>query len=399
MGERIIIIAGAGIGGLTAALALAQRGRRVLLADAAPRLEEIGAGLQLSPNASRILQALGVTERLARHVSLPSSLLARDGYSGRTLAELALGRSAEERYGAPYWVLHRADLQRVLLEACQERPEITIRLGAAYLRHAASADQVQVTFRTGNDEHAEAGAALVGADGLWSSVRGAFADAPAPRFQRRIASRALVAPEVLPAAMRTANVHLWLGPDAHLVHYPVRGGRSINVVAVTAGADQGRGWSTPAQRAALQQHFRDWAEPVRGILAAPDLWTTWSLYGLPPLSRWSAGRVTLLGDAAHAMVPFIAQGAGMAIEDAAVLTSCIADVHRSGIPAALHSYEKVRLARANAVAAAARRTGAIYHLTGPAAFARNLAMRLLGGDMLRARQDWIYAWRPPDTAD
>lgn len=393
MNERIII-AGAGIGGLTAALALAKRGRSVLLADAASRLEEIGAGLQLSPNASRILQALGLAEPLAPHLTIPSAIVVRDGGSARTLAEIPLDPEIEARYGAPYWVIHRADLQRVLVEACMTEPAISLRLGTAHLRHRETGDAVEVTFRTPDGEANETGAALIGADGLWSSVRAGVDPAASPRFQWRNAWRGLIDPDVLPPTLRAPQVHLWLGRDGHVVHYPVRGGRSMNVVAVATGADQGRGWSTPGQRSLVQDHFADWAGPVRGILAAPDLWTTWSLYGLAPLARWRAGRVALLGDAAHAMLPFVAQGAAMAIEDAAVLADCLAGEAATTIAEALRAYEAARRARAEAVAETAQRTGRIYHLSGPAAFARNVAMRFLGGGGLRARQDWIYSWRP-----
>lgn len=392
-----IVIAGAGIGGLTAALAIAKAGQPVLVADQAARLEEIGAGIQVSPNASRILIALGLAERLAPHLTAPSAVVVRDGASGRTLGEIPLGHAVETRYGAPYWIVHRADLQSALVEACATHPAISLRLGTAYLRHRETGDGVEVTFRTADGEASEIGAALIGADGLWSSVRTSVDPAGAPRFRGRNAWRGLVAPDVLPPTLRTPQVHLWLGQDGHVVHYPVRGGRSINVVAVTAGADQGRGWSTPAQRLLVQAHFADWSEPMRGLLRAPDLWSAWSLYSLPPLSRWSAGRVTLLGDAAHALLPFVAQGAAMAIEDAAVLAHRLAGKAAPAIPEALADYEAARRPRTEAIAAAAQRAGRVYHLSGPAAFARNLAMRLLGGDGLRARHDWIYAWRPPAT--
>jgi salicylate hydroxylase len=391
-----IIVVGAGIGGLTAALSLAKIGKQVVVIEAAERLEEIGAGIQLSPNASRVLIALGLRERLQDFVTSPPCIRVRNGRSGRPIVEIPLGLSAEARYGAPYWLIHRGDLQRVLLDACTADSGISLRLGTRYLGHTTRTDGVTAAIRVDGEDSEISAAALIGADGIWSEVRAGIGENAAPEFQARVAWRALIAPDALAPEFRGPETHLWLGPDAHLVYYPVQGGRRINIVAIARGADRGAAWDGVAVREDLLTAFRTWTAPVQAILRAADAWSAWSLHALPQLKRWTDGRVTLLGDAAHAMTPFIAQGGAMAIEDAAVLAHCVSEGAHTDIALALRAYEAIRDPRASAVARAAQRTGAIYHLRGPAALARNLAMSILGGERLRKRQDWLYAWRPPE---
>ena len=238
---------------------------------------------------------------------------------------------------------------------------------------------------------------FVGADGLWSAARACLGERSRPQSARRTAWRALVPAEAVPAEFREPVVNLWIGPEAHLVHYPVRAGEAINIVAIAADAWEGIGWSTRSDRDELLMRFseKDWAHPVRALLAKPDQWLKWALYDRPPLYRWGRGAATLLGDAAHPMLPFLAQGAAMAIEDAAVLADALVHV-TGGTAAAMRHYENQRRRRTARVQAAARTNGRMYHLSGPAALIRDLAMRtILGGELMLRRYDWIYDWRPP----
>ena len=385
--SRTIVIAGAGIGGLTAALAIAARGFRVTILEKAERLEEVGAGLQLSPNASRILVGLGLAPRLAAHVVTPETVSIMTARSGGEVMRLSLAGSA--RPDAPYWLVHRADLQAALLAAVQNHPGIDLHLASPVQAMEDTTDAVRV-----GDRHA---AALIGADGAWSAVRGIAFPAIQPHFSGLIAWRGTCEAASLPPELRHSGVQLWMGPRAHLVIYPMSAGQRINLVAILPGAPLVPGWSEPGAADEIGRHFaaEHWPGNARAMIAAVDNWRRWPLFTMPDGGAWHSGRVALLGDAAHAMLPFAAQGAGMAIEDAAVLAQCLgaADEDRD-IPAALARYAALRAPRATRVQRTARQQGQIYHLQGPIAFARDTAMRLLGPIRLQARQDWIYNWTP-----
>jgi 2-polyprenyl-6-methoxyphenol hydroxylase-like FAD-dependent oxidoreductase len=391
--SRNVIIAGAGIGGLTAALMLARSGFRATLIERTARLEETGAGIQLPPNATRILFALGLEQRLRREVVAPSAVAVKTATGGR-LAVAPLGAEAERRYGAPYWCIHRGDLQAALLEAVHASPDIVLRLGQRVEDFVLHAHGVSAACRQAAVTADEQGIALIGADGLWSGLRPRLGHRVQPEFQRRTAWRALIAADRVEPEFRSDEVQLWLGKDAHLVHYPVKGGKLINIVAIVADQWSQQGWSADGDRAELLAHFSpwNWCEPVREFLSLPERWLKWALYDLPPLRGWGDGAVTLLGDAAHPMLPFLAQGAAMAIEDAAVLADRLA--RDPGDPAkALRRYERARRRRTARVQRAARRNGAIYHLVGAEALLRNLALRAAGGLLLRRRTHWLYDWR------
>jgi salicylate hydroxylase len=393
--SRTVIVAGAGIGGLTAALAIARHGLHVTVFDQAQRLEEIGAGIQLSPNASRILIALGLGEQLRRHVVAPEELRIMNARTARVLARAPLGAVAEKRYGAPYWVIHRGDLQAVLIDAVRVHPGIVLNLGARVEDFALNEDGVTVFARSAQHPVEDRGVALVAADGLWSSLRRRLGHRREPRFARRTAWRALARADTLMPELRAPAVNLWFGTRAHLVHYPVRGGSLINVVAIVRDDWREPGWSAPGERAEILARYRTpmWSAVPRAILAAPEHWQKWALYDRPPLARWGKGAVTLLGDAAHPMLPYLAQGAAMAIEDAAVLAQRLADA-RDDPAGAMRRYERQRRERAARAQRAARRNGIVYQLGGPGAFLRTLALTAIGGERLLARYDWLYGWRP-----
>ena len=391
--SRRVIIAGAGIGGLTAALALAQRGFAVAVFDQAQRLEEAGAGLQLSPNASRVLLALGLGPRLQPHVVAPEELRVRDAKTARVLARAPFGATAAERYDAPYWVIHRGDLQTVLLESVRAHPGIALTLGTRVDDFAHDGNGVTISARSARPSE-ERGVALIAADGLWSSLRGRLGDRTAPRFARHTAWRALAPADAVTADQRAPAIDLWLGQNAHLVHYPVRSGALINIVAIIRDDWREPGWSAPGNRADILARYPGgaWSPAARALLAAPQQWCKWALYDRAPLARWGQGAVTLLGDAAHPMLPYLAQGAAMAIEDAAVLAQRFADMPDD--PAgAMRLYEQQRQRRTARTQRAARRNGAVYHMGGPAAFLRTLALAAMGRERLLTGYDWLYGWK------
>ena len=392
--SRTIIIAGAGIGGLTAALALAQRGFRIVLLEASERLEETGAGIQLSPNAMRVLSALGLDERLKGDVVAPAAIEVRTS-RGRSLTRLPLGEKAAERYGVPYWTIHRGDLQAGLVEAVRGNPDIELKLGTRVEDFVVHSNGVTAACRRGLVAADEQGIALVGADGLWSAIRRRLGHEQRPEFRRRTAWRALIPAERVSPELREPIVRLWLGRDAHLVHYPVKAGSVINVVAIVGDRWDKPGWSAGAEREELLARFprRGWAEQARELIALPEHWLKWALYDLAPLKHWGKGPVTLLGDAAHPMLPFMAQGAAMAIEDAAVLAASAGRLP-DDLPTAMRHYERARRRRVARAQRAARRNSRIYHLAGSEAALRNLYLRTAGGNRLLRRFDWLYDWRP-----
>jgi salicylate hydroxylase len=394
---RHVIVAGAGIAGLTAALAMARTGLRVTVLEQAAKLEETGAGLQLSPNASRVLIELGLRERLADAVMAPQAIRVMAGGSGREIVRIPLGEDAERRYGAPYWTIHRGDLQAALAGAALIAQDVVVQLGVRVEDFVAHVNGVTVQGHRGQQVVDERGIALIGADGLWSHIGERLGRQRAPRFAHRTAWRALVPAEAVAAEFREPLVHLWLGLDAHLVHYPVKGGRLINIVAVVHDDWNQTGWSAAGERSEILRHFAQWswAETARALLAIPDQWLKWALFDRKTPFRRGVGPVTLIGDAAHPMLPFLAQGAGMAIEDAAVLANMLGK-HIDDPADALRGYEGARWHRTARAQQAARRQARIYGKTGPEALIRNLAMRVLGGERLRARQDWLYTWRAPE---
>jgi len=394
---RHVIVAGAGMAGLTAALTLARAGMRVTVFEQAEKLEETGAGLQLSPNASRILIALGLRERLAADAVAPRAIRVMAGGSGREIVRIPLGDEIERRYGAPYWSIHRGDLQSALADAAQDELDVTIEFGVRVEDFAAHVKGVSVVGRRGGQVVDERGIALIGADGIWSNVATRLrGQSITPTFRHRTAWRALIPAEAAPQEFRAPLVHLWLGQDAHLVHYPVKAGRLINIVGIIHDEWNETGWSATGDRNEILRHFARWAwsETVRAFVAIPERWLKWALYDRGAPFRGSKVPVTLIGDAAHPMLPFLAQGAGMAIEDAVVLADMLGK-YLDDPSDALRAYEGARWHRTYRAQQLSRRQGRIYGLGGPEAFVRNLAMRAMGGEKLRARYDWLYSWRAP----
>jgi salicylate hydroxylase len=390
--SRTILIAGGGIAGLTAALALAKKGLRAVVFEQSPKLEPIGAGIQLSPNAMHVLLELGLGDALRPHIVAPDNIRVRKASNGGEIVRVPLGHYAEQRYGAPYWVIHRGDLQTVLLDAARANPDISVRLGARLQDYVVHANGVTAQIRFDSTASEERCVGLIGADGLWSTVRKKLGYIDAPHFRKRTAWRAVVPAEAMPSEVREPSINLWLGRHAHLVHYPIRAGKTINIVAIVRDTAAKDGWNNSGTRDQLLYLFRNWAIPARNIVAAAENWTTWSLYDRPRLRRWGDGPITMVGDAAHPMLPFLAQGAAMAIEDAVVLADCLAQTPDDA-EASMRRYESLRNDRATRAQKTASRNGLRYQASGVEAAVRNATLRMMGGKVLLKRYDWLYGWR------
>ena len=407
-----VILVGAGIGGLTTALALARVGVEVTLVEQARTLDEVGAGVQLSPNASRVLFQLGLEAGLRAVASAPRAVEVREHRSGRLLLRTELGAAAEARWGAPYLQVHRADLQRLLLRAVERCGRIRLRLGARIDAVEQVGERVHARGCSADGALAElAGDVLIGCDGLKSSVRANLFGRQPPRFTGQVAWRGLVEAESLDPVARAAIqvAAVWTGAGRHFVHYPIRGGGLVNVVAVIAdrrarsgAAEAEDAWSAPGDPAAVRSAFAEWPDPVGALARAVQPWR-YPIFDRPPLARWSRGSITLLGDAAHPIAPFLAQGAGAAIEDAAALArhlACCAPSDRgitaARVSAALCAYEDERRPRAARVAAWSRRNAILFHLPGPlalAVFGVAHGLDVVTRTPAEARLDWLYGDR------
>ena len=366
------LVAGGGIGGITAALCLARVGFDATVFEQAPEFGEVGAGIQLSPNASRVLHYLGLAQRLEASGFLPDGTEFRHWRSGRLIVDAPLGAAVREAYGFPYYHIHRGDLLRILVEAAQANPRIALRPGTTVRSFRQTGGQVRLTVQEDGAEGVYTGDVLVGADGIHSTVRAGMFGTEAPRFTGNVAWRALVPTESLPTSVAPPVASVWWGPRRHFVHYLVRGGALVNCVCVVEKAGWEReGWLERGERHELKQDFAGWHRNIQTLIDCMDADSLyrWALCDRKPLPHWSDGAATLLGDACHPMLPFMAQGAAAAIEDAAVLAACLRET--SDIAAALPRYEALRRDRTTAMQRQSRRNGRLFHLSGPAAWLRN----------------------------
>jgi len=375
-------IVGAGIAGLAAALALARRGIACHVVEQAASLEEVGAGLQLSPNATHILDALGLLDALAARWCEPDRIALASGASLAPLAAVPAGEAARRRWGAPYGVLHRAALHDILLSAVNAEPLCRLSTGIR-VETPADLPEADVT---------------IGADGVWSRLRRAVPGALPARYSGNIAWRFLVPEAEAPAFLNPRTVTAFLGGGAHLVAYPLGGAGAFNIVAIHQfSTSPGESWSSRGDAAALarlHEAFAGWHPDLRRLVTAARDPLMWPLYGCPDGS-WTDGRkLVLIGDAAHAMTPFAAQGAAMAIEDAALLAERLAGPQ--DLSAALHGFEETRRARVARVRSRGAFNRFAYHARGPVALARNLVLSLRGPESLAADLDWLYGYRTSD---
>ncbi len=396
MSAKPVLVAGAGIAGLTVAIALARAGASVILAERRAGFSEVGAGIQLSPNATSVLKRLGLSGEVARMAVMPKRLDIRRWHEAAPFAGMPMNE-APEADGAPFLTIRRADLQTALLDALRMTPGVRLLVGRSLTALSQHSDGVSATLTTerGQAETIEA-AVAIGADGLWSAARGLTGDAAEPRFLGYEAWRALVPAAAAPEAARRAAVNLWLGRQGHAVHYPVACGREINLVVIRAGQEKAAEWSRPGDAASILGFARSAAAPLKALVEAAPSWQVWSLADRAP-SRMAIGRIALIGDAAHPVLPFLAQGAALAIEDSGVLAQLLAPALASpeagAVEAALARFAALRGPRAARVQDVARGNGRMYHAGFPLAFARDIALRRLGDDGMRRRYGWIYGWR------
>ena len=386
-----IAIAGGGIGGLAAALAMPRDSSEVTLFERAPAFTEIGAGIQLGPNVTRILKSWGLLDAVSQVAATPESLQVRSAATAGVLGDLRLGQAIAARYGAPYLTLHRADLQGVLLEAAKQTAT-TVHSSRAVQRFQQTSDFVSVQTNATTHDFA----VLIGADGLWSNTRQQLLNDGPPRRTGHLAYRALIKQTDLPMQMRRQNVTAWLGSNMHAVQYPVRGGEWLNIVVFIHGdvPDDFQNWDHTGNAADLSQHLAGCCTALRDMLQAVTDWRLWALFDRPPMqsaNQLAQGRVALLGDAAHPMRPYLAQGAGMAIEDAAELGLVLNRATPQIAPTALQHYAANRWQRNARVQARALRNGEIFHVTGPARWSRDVAMKLMGEKLLDI--PWLYGYQ------
>lgn len=390
-----LLVAGGGIGALAAGLAACRAGCSVQLFEQTQEFSEVGAGLQLGPNATRILQAWGLGDALEAVSAFPQCIVARGSASGRELARLPLGQQALQRYGAPYATLHRRDLHAILLRALQGQSGAQLHLGRSVAGFRDSPDAVRIECADGSEVK---GDALIGADGLWSRVRERLLGDGQPLPTGHLAYRTLIPREALPAALQANEVTVWLGPRQHVVAYPVRGGDVLNLVVIVQGsAEQALpDWDGVGLAADVQQALSTCCSNLQDLARAAPSWGRWTLYDRDPLgtaAQMAHARVALLGDAAHPMRPFLAQGAAMALEDAAVLGHVLKRLPdpQCDLPAALTHYAQQRGQRAARVQARSRRNGQIFHLDGPLRLGRDMALRALGARLMDL--PWLYGHR------
>ena len=387
-GHRPILIAGAGIAGLALGIGLARRGLSARILERRVEPMEAGAGIQLSPNAMQVLRRLGVADTIEERAGRPEAIVVADGASGRRLARFPLGVAMEQRFGAPYRVVHRADLHAALLGVARATAGLEISAGFEVTRWRTDGDDVVVSALEG----AEAlGTSLIGADGTWSAVRRRlFPDHPLT-YAGKMAVRTLLPMSAVSARFREPVTGVWLGQAAHVVHYPVRANREIAVVVIVDEGSPREGWGGEIGAVNVQARLVRFSSELLEFLSLASEWRAWSLYDPPPLPGWSDGNVGLIGDAAHPILPFLAQGGAMALENAETLSGLLA-AHPADPAAALQRMEALRRPRVQRVAAASRENGRVFHLGGALGLARNLVLGAVPGSMMMRRYDWLYGW-------
>jgi salicylate hydroxylase len=386
--EKQILVVGGGIGGLASAFALARHGAKVQLLERSDTFGEVGAGIQVGPNVVRILESWGLGDALRAVAAFPHALQVRNATNGAVLGELPLGQSMVQRYGAAYATIARSDMHGLLLKAVQGCDQVALQLSSEVSEVSQNAQCVQV--QTAFQKYAAD--ALVGADGVWSQVRAQVIDDGPPRVTGHLSFRAMVPQDDLPERLRTRMVTAWLGPDFHVVQYPVRRGELLNVVAVVHGQVYGdhQNWDHSANVMELRSRLADTGSALQDLIQAIPAWRLWALSDRPPMqcaAEHARGRIALLGDAAHPMRPYLAQGAGMAIEDARQLAESL-QAQPADVPAALAHYAQARWQRNARVQARAIRNGEIFHLRGPLQMGRDLSLKLLGQKLLDL--PWLY---------
>ncbi len=369
-GAAPVLISGGGIGGLITAYALAQQGFPVRLFEQSAEFREVGAGIQLGPNIFRVLEKVGLKDAVLADAHCPPGQEMRDALTGKLITRIPLGDEFNQRFGQPYAVTHRADIHGTFLKACQGSNLIaleTSRRVDAYVDHG---DRVTITLNNGEEV---TGSALIACDGMWSQIREQIVGDGKPRVSGHVAYRAVLKREDVPEDLWRPDVVLWAGPRTHFVHYPLRRGELYNLVAVFHSDHYEEGWNAEGSKELMWQHFKDEVPQVKRMLERIETWRMWVLCDREPVKNWSKGRVALLGDAAHPMLQYLAQGACMATEDAIVLADKMA-AEPDNPAAAFKAYEQERYLRAARVQLMARVYGEFYHARGVTAELRDLML-------------------------
>ena len=384
--DQAVIIVGGGIGGLSAALALERKGIPSQLVEQAPEFKEIGAGIQLGPNVFRMFDVLGLTAAVSALAVFPNNLIMLDSVSGEEVTRIPLGNAFRKKFTHPYALIHRADLHKALLEACRKSASIRLDDAQKIVAVDETGDGIVARAESGKEYR---GAALIGADGLWSTIRQMVVGDGKPNVAGHITYRAVLPTSEMPEQWRWRDMVLWAGEKVHLVHYPLRTGELFNLVAVFHSDRYEEGWDSYGDPAELHERFAKTCEPVRTLLNKIESWRMWVLCDRPPIKDWSKGRITLLGDAAHPMLQYLAQGAGMSIEDAV----CLADrvVAADGdYAAAFRAYQQARYLRTGRVQIMARVYGEFYHASGVAKELRNTMLSSRSAEDAMDGMAWLY---------
>ena len=375
MADSPFLIVGGGIAGLAAALGLARIGKSSHVLEKAPDFEEVGAGLQLGPNAVRALQWLGAWDALAPHCVSPSEIQVRDGLTGKTLQRIKLATDFETKFGAPYRVAHRADLQNALLQSARSKPGINLQNNAEVTNVTIA--ETTLSLKSGTSLR---GKAIIAADGVHSAIRKLLTGQPGKNPVGHMLHRGLTPVGSVPASVNIDVVTLWLFPGGHVVHYAVSNWRQVNIVAAVEDPE-----------ISLWSAFQGACQPLADILDLKINWTKWPALDFNPARNWNRNRTVLIGDAAHASLPYLAQGAAMALEDACVLSNAIQN--SSKLEIAFQDFSNLRFKRTSAVQNRSRQLGRIYHAKGPLRLARNIALKTLPQRAFTKQFSWIYDWK------
>lgn len=385
--EQNVIVVGGGIGGLAAALALVRRGFRVQVLEQAPEIGEIGAGIQLGPNAFHAFDALGVGDKARSRSVFTDFMVMHDAIDEYQVGKIETGEAFRQRFGNPYAVIHRVDVHLSLLEGAQETGRVEFKTDTQIQRVEQDENGVAVYDQRGNVYR---GVALIGADGVKSVVRQTYVNDPA-RVTGHVVYRAVVDKEDFPEELRWNAASLWAGPNCHLVHYPLRGGEQYNVVVTFHSREQEEWGVTEGSKEEVQSYFQGICPRARQLIDLPKSWKRWATADREPIERWTYGRATLLGDAAHPTTQYMAQGACMAIEDAVTLGEALR-VHDNDWDQALDLYQRSRVARTARIVLSSREMGRIYHAKGVERLIRNDLWKGRSQERFYDAIEWLYGW-------
>ncbi len=382
-----VIVAGGGIGGLAAALALVRQGFNVKVLEQSPQIGEIGAGIQIGPNAFHAFDALGVGEKARSRAVFTDEMVMHDALDETLVGRIATGEAFRQRFGNPYAVIHRVDVHLSLLEGAQETGKVEF-LTSTRAVHVEQDDAGVTVIDQNGQQHR--GLALIGADGVKSVVRQQYVNDP-PRVTGHVVYRSVIDKKDFPVDLQWNAASIWVGPNCHLVHYPLRGGEQYNVVVTFHSRDKEEWGVTEGSREEVQSYFQGICPKARQLIDLPKQWKRWATADREPIGQWSFGRATLLGDAAHPTTQYLAQGACMALEDAVTLGEALRACHNDFVQA-FELYQRSRVARTARIVLSAREMGRIYHATGVERLVRNELWKGRTQERFYDAMEWLYGW-------